>query len=305
MTRPAASPQQPQGPGPAPQGGSAQPHAAPVAPAEAAVLLRPPGLPGVELLHARGLRQRFARHFHRRYAVGVVEHGALAFRFLGRSNLALPGSVNLTTPGEVHDGHPGSGPGWSYRMFYLDPGLVRSAAAQAAGRPVPAPDFASGVLDDPGLATEIQAVHRLLMDPGAPLLARQGHLGAMLALWIARHAEAARPLPRAGREPRAVARARDWLDAHCREDVSLDALARVAGLSPFHLTRCFTAALGLPPHAYLLGARVHLAKALLAGPMRLADIAAEVGFSDQPHFTHAFRRLTGLTPGRYRKFLQT
>lgn len=275
------------------------------APADGPVLLRPPGLPGVELLHARGLRQRFARHFHRRYAVGVVEHGALEFRFLGRANVALPGSVNLTTPGEVHDGHPGSGPGWTYRMFYLDPDLVQRAAAEAAGRPVPAPDFAAGVLADPALAAEVQAVHRLLMDPGAPLLARQTRLLHMLALWIARHGDAARPLPRAGREPRAVARARAWLDAHCREDVSLDELARVAGLSPFHLARCFSAALGLPPHAYLLGLRVRLARELLAGPMRLADIAAETGFTDQAHLTHTFRRLTGLTPGRYRKFLQT
>ena len=88
--------------------------------------------------------------------MGVVEHGALEFRFLGRANVALPGSVNLTTPGEVHDGHPGSGPGWTYRMFYLDPDLVQRAAAEAAGRPVPAPDFGAGVLADPALAAEVQ-----------------------------------------------------------------------------------------------------------------------------------------------------
>lgn len=310
MTRRSVQSAEPQGcaspPGPEPGPQAPRATSAPRGDAAGdAVLLRPAELPGVELLHARGLCQRFARHFHRRYAVGVVEHGALEFRFLGRANVALPGSVNLTTPGEVHDGHPGSGPGWTYRMFYLDPDVVRRAAAEAAGRAVPAPDFGAGVLADPTLAGEIQAVHRLLMDPGAPLLARQTRLLRMLAQWIARHGEAARPLPHAGNEPRAVARARDWLDAHCREDVPLDELARVAGLSPFHLTRCFSAALGLPPHAYLLGARVRLAKALLSGPMRLADIAAEVGFSDQAHFTHAFRRLTGLTPGRYRKFLQT
>lgn len=296
---------------PATSAPSAPPAAATSARTDAPVVLRPAGLPGVELLRAHYLRQNFPRHFHRRYAVGVIERGAMEFSFLGRTHLAASGEVNLTTPGEVHDGHAATEGGWAYRMFYLDPEVVQRAAADLAEglpgsgtRPVRPPDFPAGVLQDPELAQVVRATHLLLENPGAPLLARQAQLLAMLALWIGRHADGARALPAPGREPRAVALAREYLDAHCAEDVRLADLARLANLSEFHFLRSFTAAVGLPPHAYQLGARVRLVRELLAGPMRLADIAAEAGFTDQAHMTHVLRRHTGLTPGRYRKFLQ-
>jgi len=259
----------------------------------------------VELMRAHYLRQHFPRHFHQRYAVGVIEQGAMEFSFLGRTHVAATGNVNLTVPGETHDGHAYAAEGWTYRMFYLDPDIVERAAAETAGRPVRLPDFPTGVLDDAELAQVVRTTHLLLENPRAPLLARQAQLLAMLALWIGRHADGSRTLPAPGREPKGLALALAYMDEHSGDDLRLEDLARLANLSQFHFLRCFTAARGLPPHAYLLGARVRQARGLLRGSMRLADIAAETGFTDQAHFTHVFRRFTGLTPGKYRKFLQT
>ena len=101
-----------------------------------------------------------------------------------------------------------------------------------------------------------------------------------------------------------MALARAYMDAHFAEDVSLDDLARLANLSPFHFVRVFRRAVGAPPHAYLMNARLRAARALLATDRRLADIAQDTGFTDQAHLTNAFRRFTGLTPGRYRTFLR-
>ncbi|WP_461211434.1 AraC family transcriptional regulator [Desulfocurvus sp. DL9XJH121] len=264
-----------------------------------------PSVPGVELLTARFTRQRFSRHFHRRYAVGVIMRGAMRFSFLGREFTAVPGSVNLTVPGEMHDGHAADlRQGWAYRMLYLDPWVVEDAASQAAGRAVAPPDFAAGVLHDPGLAARVHACHLLLDSPGAPLLARQTSLLEMLALWISRHADTRRPAPEPGPEPRGVALARECMDGRYGEDLSLDDLAALANLSPFHFVRVFRRAVGAPPHAYLLNARIRAARRLLATDARLADVAQETGFTDQAHLTNAFKRILGLTPGQYRKFLQ-
>jgi len=100
------------------------------------------------------------------------------------------------------------------------------------------------------------------------------------------------------------------METHLGSNITLDDLAREAGLSPFHLARTFHKTTGLPPHAWLLQARVCKARHLIAqcagGSPRLglADIAAATGFTDQSHLTHAFRRQIGITPGRYRKHLQ-
>lgn len=261
---------------------------------------------GVEVFTAHFDRsQRFSRHFHRRYGIGVMECGGMRFRFLGRDFTAEPGCVHLTTPGEMHDGHAATDQGWAYRMLYLDPDVVEDAASQAAGRPVASPDFATGVLHDPQLAERVRACHRLLDSEHAPLLAQQTVLVETLGLWVARHAEARHAAPRCGPEPRGVALAREYIHAHYAKDIRLDDLARLALLSPFHFVRAFRRALGAPPHAYLLHARLSAARSLLRTDMRLADVAQETGFADQAHLTNAFRRTIGLTPGRYRKFLQT
>lgn len=81
-------------------------------------------------------------------------------------------------------------------------------------------------------------------------------------------------------------------------------LASLAGLSPYHFARSFRATTGLAPHQYLLAARLQRAKELLRQPgLTMAEIAAQVGFADQSHFAHAFKRALGMTPSAYRRGL--
>jgi AraC family transcriptional regulator len=98
-----------------------------------------------------------------------------------------------------------------------------------------------------------------------------------------------------------VARVVNYIDAHVSAELSLAELAREACMSPFHFARCFKAATGLAPHAYVLRRRVEKARALLeVGAMSLAEIASICGFCSQAHFTNAFTRAVGRSPGFYR-----
>ncbi|MBG0777864.1 MAG: AraC family transcriptional regulator [Desulfovibrionaceae bacterium] len=264
-------------------------------------------LGGVELLTARFVNQRFSRHFHERYALGCIESGAMRFRYRGAELVAPAGQVNLVVPGEVHDGHGATPEGWAYRMFYLPPEALQEAAAALMPRPGP-PHFVPGVIDDPALAACVLATHRRLCDPAAPLLEKETRLYWLLVNWIARHAEtrgdAAVVLDAPRRDPGSAARARRCLEGSLDEDVSLADVARAAHLSPFHLVRVFEREYGLTPHAYRIQVRVRAARALLATGMRLADVAAATGFADQAHLTRLFKRITGVTPGRWRASAQ-
>lgn len=126
----------------------------------------------------------------------------------------------------------------------------------------------------------------------------------LLTEWIARWAEEGGRQRPPGREHRAVARARELMGEEYGADLSLTALACEAGLSPWHLVRVFERETGVTPHAYLTQVRVERARQRLAGPDRIADIAAECGFADQAHLTRLFKRQTGMTPGNFRKNLQ-
>jgi AraC-like DNA-binding protein len=259
----------------------------------------------VECLRAACADVRFARHFHEGYALGVIESGALGFRYLGRDCLAPAGSVNMVVPGEVHDGHAASPAGWRYRMFYLDAPVVESVAGELAGASAFSPDFPGGVIQDPLLARELRALHLALEGGETTLLERQNRLATILARWISRHSE--RPpgaLAPPGSEPAAVRRAREYLRERAAQPVSLAELSQAAGLSGCRLNHVFSKSVGLPPHAYQIQMRVALARGLLAAGASPAKAAAETGFADQSHLTRHFRRITGFTPGAYGKIVQ-
>ena len=264
---------------------------------------RPKGLDGVECLRAEHRDASFARHFHEGYAVGVIESGALGFKYLGRECLAYAGAVNMVVPGEVHDGHSASPLGWRYRMFYLEPEVVERLAGELCGRDARVPDFPGGVIIDPYLARDLGSLHRDLEAGGTTLLERQTRLAAALASWISRHSEQ-RLRPRSGPEPIAVSRAKEYLRERVAEPVSLSELSRSAGLSGCRLNRVFSQSLGLPPHAYQVQLRVDRARALLCAGASPAQAALESGFADQSHLTRHFRRVTGVTPGAYGKIVQ-
>jgi transcriptional regulator GlxA family with amidase domain len=79
-------------------------------------------------------------------------------------------------------------------------------------------------------------------------------------------------------------------------------IAAACGLSVNHLSRAFRRSTGLPPHAWLIGARLEAAKTLLRQRTRaLADIALACGFADQTHFTRVFTTRIGLSPGAWRR----
>ena len=82
-------------------------------------------------------------------------------------------------------------------------------------------------------------------------------------------------------------------------EASVDDLAAAAGLSRRAFFRRFRQVTGASPHDHLVRSRVELAKALIQEGRAGADIALSCGFSDQPHFTNAFRARIGLAPGAF------
>jgi AraC-like DNA-binding protein len=227
----------------------------------------------------------------------------MRFRYRGETVVAPAGQINLVVPGEAHDGQGADETGWAYRMFYLHPEALMEAAAALMPRPNQ-PNFRMGVIHDPQLARCVVQTHHILESPQASAIEKETRLFWLLTHWIARHADEPGSWSTIGHEHQAVTRARDIIRARFHEDISLTELADEGHLSPFYLTRVFGKQLGVTPHGYLIQVRVEHARTLLASHKRLADIAAECGFSDQAHMTRLFKRQVGITPGRYRKNIQ-
>jgi AraC-like DNA-binding protein len=101
-----------------------------------------------------------------------------------------------------------------------------------------------------------------------------------------------------------IERAVQFLEQNFRDKISVEQVARVAGLSRYHFFRRFHLAVGMTPHGYLTQCRLREARRLIArhgGRRSLAEVAVETGFSDQTHLTRHFQREFGHTPGRWRR----
>ena len=100
---------------------------------------------------------------------------------------------------------------------------------------------------------------------------------------------------------RHLLRAKDLADARYSEPLGVDDMARAAGLSRAHFSREFRAALGEPPHTYLLTRRMERAAALLRNTDHsVAEICLSVGLQSIGSFTTSFKRTYGVTPTAYR-----
>jgi AraC-like DNA-binding protein len=101
---------------------------------------------------------------------------------------------------------------------------------------------------------------------------------------------------------RHLLRAKDLADSRYFDRLSVDVLARRAGLSRAHFSREFRRAFGEPPHAYLLTRRLERAAALLRATDRsVADICFAVGLRSVGSFTTSFTRTYGMSPTAYRR----
>jgi two-component system, response regulator YesN len=93
-----------------------------------------------------------------------------------------------------------------------------------------------------------------------------------------------------------------YLRENYTQDINLEELSKSLNLNPTHLSRMFTKRFGENPSTYLINLRINKAKYLLENnpEMSVKDIAELVGYSDQNYFSHAFKKLTGISPAHYR-----
>lgn len=93
-----------------------------------------------------------------------------------------------------------------------------------------------------------------------------------------------------------------YFEENFSEQISMEAMAELAGLSATHFNRRFRALLRMSPTEFLRSLRVQEAQRLLTMTQdSVGEIALAAGFYDQSHFTKRFRATTGMTPLAYRK----
>jgi AraC-like DNA-binding protein len=260
---------------------------------------RPPTLQGVDILLAENCARRWAV-FHETYTVCTcVDFGdaEIEWRYRRKIHHARSGTMMLMEPGEVH-ANTHITPPIGFRVLLIDPSLVHAAAAEL-GRTLIPPQWKSALTQHPLLLRQLCALHESLERTTTPLES-ESRLVTCLRLLLEHCSE--NGLPAFKQPARALlSRARDFIREHYNEAITLSQLSAISGLSRFHLVRAFAKEFALTPHAYQVNVQAAKARMLLLAGHLPAEAAAETGFADQSHLTRHFKRVYGVTPGRYKK----
>jgi len=235
--------------------------------------------------------------------------GSFGIDFCGRHyNLALHRDLCCFLPAGADSRMQFDGQAGSFAL-YLRPGLITAllesedkskskgsdALAPIVGKHLPRVAHLLGLIESelrrPSLGS------RLMID---------GLLRAIAGLLVSSETQpVAEPCERIYLSPPKLKRVIDFIEANLQESIGLDDLARAAGLSANHFLRVFKLATGETPYHFLRARRLERARQMLADDaMPLAELALECGFANQAHFTAAFSRELGISPGRYRRAIR-
>jgi AraC-like DNA-binding protein/ligand-binding sensor protein len=111
---------------------------------------------------------------------------------------------------------------------------------------------------------------------------------------------------RSSEDPEAVASAKEFVQAHVEEPITLDQVVDHVHVSRFYFCKLFKKATGMTLTEYVTRVRVEKAKGLLDDPARrVSEVVFAAGFGSIPRFNSAFKEMVGMSPTEYRAKVQS
>lgn len=260
-------------------------------------------LGGLEMIEAQYHQQKFSRHSHEGFCIGVIEDGAQQFFRTGENHYAPKGDIIVVNADEIHTGSSAVAGGWAYKAIYPTPEMFQRLTLDLKTDNYGViPWFPNAVIQDPGLAAQLNLLFNLLLQPNNTLFKETLLLSSMSWLILKYNKSRVQPndIPPAKQRMQDIC---DLIMSTAEQDHSLSELAAIAGVSQWHFLRQFKLHTSTTPHTFLIQARLYKAKKLLLQGEKPADVSNQCGFSDQSHFTRHFKKSIGVTPNQYTRHI--
>ena len=251
-------------------------------------------------VYTAGTVEPLPKHAHSEYQFGLSFDCKGKYCYRGAYHVIPFGGLSIIHSGEVHAPSDRSflpEPA-HFGMVQISPRWLQVVAAELIENNASEPFFPVTFVTSPTLNQFFLTLLGVL-DRKISKLEQEIALWNFLAYLIKNHASNHTSVQPAKPIHKSVERARDYLHHHYADDISLEELAKLAGLSRFHFCRLFRKEVGISPGNYQTQQRVEQAKKLLAQDYSIATVVAMTGFYDHSHFGWHFKRQVGTTPSNY------
>ncbi len=256
----------------------------------------------VEAYHFQGIMQKFPNHFHEYYVIGFIEKGQRYLSCKNKEYTIEPGDLLLFNPHDNHACEQIDGKTLDYRCINIQPEIMSKALLEITGKEY-LPYFTSQVIFHSELVSLLRELHQMIMQEEKDFR-KEEIFFFLLEQLIEEYTE--QEVPTGNLEQSTEAKAIcEFLEKHYMENITLDDLCNLTGLSKYYLLRSFTKHKGISPYSYLETLRIDKAKKLLEQGILPIDVALQTGFTDQSHFSNFFKKFIGLTPKQYMNIFRT
>lgn len=249
-----------------------------------------------EAYHFQGIMQKFPNHFHEYYVIGFIEKGLRFLSCRNREYTIAPGDLLLFNPHDNHTCEQIDDRALDYRCINIQPEIMSRITFEITGKP-DLPYFTPQVVFHSDLIVVLRELHQMIMT-GEKDFKKEEIFFFFFEQLLEEYTKQTVPAENTEQSTQAKTIC-EFLENHYMENITLDDLCRLTGLSKYYLLRSFTRQKGITPYSYLETIRIDKSKKMLEQGIPPKDAALQTGFTDQSHFSNFFKKFIGLTPKQY------
>lgn len=243
----------------------------------------------LEFVQESFVKQKFKKHFHQNYSIGLITNGAHKLELRGEKFLIKEQEIKIINPYEPHFATEDSS--WQYINFMPSYDTINVVAKEVYHKEMKENIYFSNKIID----TTAMKYFLGLYGAKQNALAHQESLIEFIAYLLENHSSSKFKSPTIDFS---IAKSVEYIHDCFLDDIDLETLAVISHLSKYHFLRLFKEKTLLTPHQYIINLRIEYAFGLIQKEMPLSLVAHSCGFSDQSHFTRLFRQRFGFTPSK-------
>ena len=249
----------------------------------------------ISLIEANYQSFAFSRHYHLDFHIGLITSGEQKFYYQGEKHHVGQGQLVIMPPDELHDGQSTLDSGYQVRVFSVEPQWLSDLAQLK--QPNSLVHFDRLVISDPQVFQPLSQLHRLLAKDDVSQLAKDclpyEGFERLFSHYGGQEQKQAVPLGN-----QSMATLKEYLMHNLDQPVRLEQLSQLCQLSPTQFQRHYKAKVGLTPYAWFSRLRMEQGMRLLKSGISGTEVAHQVGFYDQAHFSKAFKATFGVPPSQ-------
>ncbi|MDO7418673.1 AraC family transcriptional regulator [Acinetobacter baumannii] len=257
-------------------------------------------MPYVETRRSCFGRTCYKSHSHPTFSIGAIDEGNSVFQSsFGTAQKISAGTLVIAPAHVEHSCNPMPNQAWSYQMLHLDLAWLNQLYSefQEQGLDLHIPQHKPLIIKDESLYEAFTEMNETLFDAQKLIFEKEQALLHCLIHLLLPHF-----ILEEIQKPQYLYK--DFLNlidviSSSEGFISLEELAQRVGLSRYAIIRLFKANVGLTPHAFQINLKINQAREQLKQGVPLAELAVNLGFSDQSHFHKAFKAHTGVTPRQF------